>query len=171
MEVPAADQLAVADLLLAVANDRDDAVLHGERVDRRAEARSGALEEETACLGGREPERGAAALHAGGAGGAALIARERGVAHHDLDPIEGDVELVRDDLRDRDVDALAHVHLPEVRGDAAVAHHRDPRVQLVRREGGLARDHAARLTERDLGGGRRDEADDEGAGAPEELAA
>ena len=43
----------------------------------------------------------------------------------------GDVELFGHDLGDRDVDALAHVHLAEEGGDAAVGQHGDPGVELV----------------------------------------
>src|SRR5439155_6906721 len=111
VEVPAADQLAVADLLLLVATHGDDTIPHEELVGGRAELLGGALDEEAPRFGRREPERHAAALHAGGPGGAALIAGERSVAHHDLDALERDVELVGDDLTDRDIDALAHVHL------------------------------------------------------------
>ena len=49
-------------------------------------------------------------------------------------PVKIDVELFGDHLRDRDVDALAHVHLAEISGHAAVGNDGDPRVELVRPE-------------------------------------
>jgi hypothetical protein len=46
--------------------------------------------------------------------------RSSGVAHYNTDPRERHVELLGDDLGDRDIDPLAHVHLAEI-GTVAVA--------------------------------------------------
>jgi hypothetical protein len=64
------------------------------------------------------------------AGGAALVARGRGIAHQHLDLVESDIELLGHDLRDRDVEPLAHVHLAEEGVHPTVGQHRDPRVEL-----------------------------------------
>ena len=55
----------------------------------------------------------------GAAAGAALVHGPSGVAHYDTDPRERHVELLGDDLGDRDIDPLAHVHLAEM-GTVAV---------------------------------------------------
>src|SRR5207247_6618177 len=113
VEMLPADHIAVADSLLPVAGYRDDAVLNGELVDRHRELLGGALKENASRFRRRVAQRRAAALDAGRSRPAALVARERGVAHDDGDAIERHVELLGDDLADRDIDALPHVHLAE----------------------------------------------------------
>ncbi len=93
-----------------------------------------ALDQQAPCFGRRIAQRDAAELNPGAAGGAALIARERRVAHDDFDAFERDVEFFGDHLRDGDIDTLAHVHLAEVRGDVAVGQHRNPRIELIGRQ-------------------------------------
>ena len=93
---------------------------------------------------------------------------ERGVAHHDTDPFDRHIELLGDDLGDRDIDALAHVHLAEIGDDTAVGIDGELAVELVGRERRLDRARPA------VGGGEtagNAERDDERAGAFEEVAA
>ena len=58
------------------------------------------------------------------------------ITHVDL--VEADVELFGDDLRHRDVEPLAHVHLAEEGLHAAVGQHGDPGIELGRHERRLA---------------------------------
>ena len=90
-----------------------------------------------------------------------------------VDAVEADVELLGDDLRDRDVDALAHVHLAEEGGDAAVGQDRDPGIELVGQQRAACRRAApcaSAWLERRTAPAERD-ADDERAGGLEEIAA
>ena len=49
-----------------------------------------------------------------------------GVSEHDVHTLDRDVELVRDDLRERGADALAELDLSRERGDAPVPLDTDP---------------------------------------------
>src|SRR5207249_1069092 len=82
MEVLATDELAVRRRALALADHGDDALLHRELLGRRAELLDRALEQQAPGLGRGVAEGQRAVLNAGRAGGAALVAREGGVAHH-----------------------------------------------------------------------------------------
>ena len=111
--------------------------------------------------------RNAALLHPSAAAGPALVDGQGGVAHHDTDPCQRHIELLGDDLGDRDIDTLAHIHLAEIGDDIAVRLDREPAVELIRGERRL--DRAA-----GFGFGkpaREPERDDKRAGAFEEAAA
>jgi len=71
-------------------------------------------------------------LDSGAAAGAALVHRPGGVAHYNADPLERDVEFFGDDLGDRDIHTLAHVHLAEIGDDIAVRLDAEPAVQPIR---------------------------------------
>jgi hypothetical protein len=150
------------------------AVLDDELVRGKTDPLRGHLDQHAARFGGRVPERDAAQLDAGAAGRAALVARGRGIAHLHAHLLERDVELLGDDLRDGDVHALAHVHLAEIGGHAAVGKDGDPGVELVRCQGRLAaRGGAGRHALAHRGGDRagNGDADDERAGGFEKIAA
>ena len=92
-----------------------------------------------------------------------------GVAHHHLDPLERHVELVGDDLGDRDIDALRAVGLAEKGDGRAVLAHRDEAIELIRRERRLAAHRSAwRRPTATAGAAKRD---DERARALEKIAA
>ncbi len=78
-------------------------------------------------------------LDSGAAAGAALVHRPGGVAHHNADPLERDVEFFGDDLGDRDIHTLAHVHLAEIGDDIAVRLDAEPAVQPIRAQRRLHR--------------------------------
>src|SRR5262249_46137197 len=166
MERLASDEIAIAHSALRSGRHGDHAVANGQRVGGNAEMLRCALDEQAARFGGGVPGRHPAALDAGAARAAALIAGERGVAHDHGHALERDVELVGDDLADRDVDALAHVHLAEEGGDPTVGTDRDPGVELIRRERRF-RGVAPGLTDHTTGDR---EADDEGAARLQEIA-
>ncbi len=84
------------------------------------------MHEEATRLGGGVAQGFCAGEYAGAARGSTLVAGEGRVAHDDVDLVDGDVELVGDDLRDRDIERLPHVHLAEEGGDAAVGRDRNP---------------------------------------------
>src|SRR6516165_3398710 len=99
--------------------------------------------------------------------GAALVDGPGGVAHHDTDPRERDVELLGDDLADRDIDTLAHIHFAEIGDDIAIGLDRKPAVELVGGERRL--DRAADFGSAEIAGD--DERDDERAHPLEDGAA
>ncbi len=76
-------------------------------------------------------KRDAALLDPGAAAGPTLVHGQGRVAHHDTDPLERHVELLGDDLGDRDIDTLAHIHLAEIGDDIAVGLDGEPAVELV----------------------------------------
>ncbi len=92
------------------------------------------MDQQPARFGRRAAQGAGAGLNSRAAGGSALVAGERRIAHDDVDLVDGDVELVGDDLRDGDVERLAHVHLAEEGGDAAVRQDRHPGIELGRDE-------------------------------------
>ena len=141
-----ADQLAIAELARGIAGDRDDAVGNFELVGWDAQALRGQCDEHAARLGRGVAQRDAALLDPGAAAGAALVHGPGGIAHHNIDPLDRHVELLSDDLGDRDIDPLAHVHLTEIGDDIAVRLDGEPAVEPVGRERRL---HGAA----DLGGG------------------
>ena len=167
VEIAAADQLAIADLARRIARHGDDAVGDFEPVGRDAEPRRGHLDQHAARLGRGVAQRDAALLHPGAAARAALVDGQGGVAHHDTDPRERHVELLGDDLGDRDIDPLAHIHLAEIGDDIAVGFDREPAVELIGGERRL--DGAAGFGFGEAAGDG--ERDDERARAFEEAAA
>ncbi len=106
--------------------DADDAILHRQLRDRRPETVGGERKERLPGLGARLPERDAAGLDRRAPGGVALVRRARGIAHHHRDPREGDIEFVRDDLREGGLDAGAEFDLAGEDRHLAVAHDRQP---------------------------------------------
>ncbi len=126
----AADQLGVAHFLRRIGDRAYYPVVDAQPGGRHAEFFGGLPDEQAPRFGGRAAQRPRARLDAGAAGGAALVAGERRVAHDDIDLGDIHVELVGDDLRDRDVERLAHVHLAEEGGDAAVGQDGDPGIEL-----------------------------------------
>src|SRR5262249_17530268 len=76
----------------------------------------------------------AALLDPSAAAGAALVHGPGGVAHYNIDPLERQFELFGDDLGDRDIDPLAHVHLAEIGDDVAVRLDGKPAAELIGRE-------------------------------------
>src|SRR5262245_46761479 len=109
----AADQLAVAHFLRRVVDGRYDAARDGQTFRRDAQSLRGTLDEDAPSLRRSIAQRARAVGHAEAAGRAALVARVRSIAHQDVDPFDADIELLGDDLGDRDIEALAHVHLAE----------------------------------------------------------
>jgi hypothetical protein len=128
-----------------------------------------------ARLGGGEAQLLGAGLDAGRIRGAALVHRGRRVAHDDDDLRERDVELLGDDLRHGDVDALALIDLAEERRHPSVGRDGNPGIELGRIEGrlgGAERRGAGRLRvgaadERKRSGG----GDDQRAGRLQHLTA
>ncbi len=131
VEIAVADQLAIAEFARRIARHGDDAVDDFEPIGRHAEPRRGQLEEHAARLGRGIAQGDAALLHPGAAARTTLVDGPLGVAHHDADPRQRHVELLGDDLGDRDIDPLAHVHLAEIGDDSAVGLDRQPAVELV----------------------------------------
>ena len=171
IEIAVADQLAIAEFARRIAGHGNDAFGDLEPFGRHAEPRRGQLEEHAARLGRGVAQGDAALLHPGAAARTTLVDGPLGVAHHDADALERHVELLGDDLGDRDIDPLAHVHLAEIGDDIAVRLDREPAVELVGGERRL--DRGA-----EFGGGEtagkaahKSERDDERAGALEEAAA
>src|SRR5258708_4899851 len=114
-----------------------------------------------------------AGLDPGAAAGPALVAGEAAVAGDHRDAAVRNVELVGDDLADRDIDALAHVHLAEERRDMALAVDGDPRIELARMQWRPALWHwpaLADLGQRSAGRGRHGDGDDERAGGLQQRA-
>ena len=167
VEIAPADQLAIADLARRIARHGDDTVGYLEPVGRDPEPCRCHLDQHAARLGRGVAQRDAALLHPGAAAGAALVDGQGGVAHHDTDPCQRHVELLGDDLGDRDIDPLAHIHLAEIGDDTAVGLDREPAVELVGGERRL--DRCAGLRGGEPAG--KGEGDDERAGALEEAAA
>ncbi len=130
VEIAAADQLGVADFFRRVGDRAHHAVVDAQLLDRKPELLRGGFHEQLARFGRRAAQGPRARLDAGAAGGSALVAGERRVAHHDVDLVDVHIELVGHDLRDRDIERLAHVHLAEEGGDAAVGQNRDPGIEL-----------------------------------------
>jgi phosphoglycolate phosphatase-like HAD superfamily hydrolase len=108
------------------------------------------------CFHPPDPQRASRTVHGPG-----------GVAHHNSDALERHVELFSDDLGDRDIHTLAHIHLSEIGDDIAVRLDGGPAVELVERERRLYRGARRR------GGETAGEADrdDKRARAFEEAAA
>jgi hypothetical protein len=120
LEIPVAQQILVEDALVRCAGGEDGAVSRGELLGRQSQPDGGALDQDAARLGGGIAQRHAALFDAGAAGGAALI---DGLSRVALDHPHGtgrQVQLLRDDLADGDVHALAGVHLAEEGDGGAV---------------------------------------------------
>src|SRR5580704_17235531 len=94
----------------------------------RVEANSN---EHAASLGRNVAQRDTALLDSSAAAGATLVYGPSGVAHHDTDPPEWHVKLFGDDLSDRDIHPLAHVHLAEIGDDIAMRFDGEPAVEMV----------------------------------------
>ncbi len=175
LEIPVADQFGVRHGLAGIELVDDHAVDDHQLGGRDAELLRRALDQRMA--GGR---RGTAQLAAAlrnrqvGAGDP-LVRRGRGVAHHHLDALERDVELVGRHLRHRGLGTGAEVDLAGVDGDSAVSPDADERVDRVlgnrlrrRQDGGSG----SRRPGRRNGAALQREADDEhGARALEQRAA
>ncbi len=139
IEIAVADQLAVAEFARRLAQNGDDTVRDCEPVGRHSQLRRGQFEEHAARLGRGVAQGDAALLDPGAAARTTLVDGPLGVAHHDTDPLERHVELLGDDLGDRDIDPLAHVHLAEIGDDITVRLDREPAVELVGSERRLDR--------------------------------
>jgi hypothetical protein len=111
-ELPVADQVAVGDVLGGgVGGGPDDAVLDLEPAHRHAEALGRQLQERLPRGGGGLPDLHAADLDREAPPRGALVRGERGVALHERDPVEGDVQLLGGHLPERRPDPRAEVHL------------------------------------------------------------
>ena len=87
------------------------------------------------------PQHGIAHEYRGAACRRLLVVRhDRGVAHHDRDPVERRAELLRGDLGEDRPGALAHVRRPGVDDDAAVDEEADRRIRQPGRRTGLEPD-------------------------------
>ncbi len=126
VEVAPADQLGIARFLRGIGNGAYHAVVDAQLLDWKPEFLRSGLHQQPARFGRRAAQRPRGGLDSGAAGSSPLVAGECGIAHDDVDLGDVDVELVGDDLRDRDVERLAHVHFAEEGGDAAVGQDRDP---------------------------------------------
>jgi hypothetical protein len=157
----------VAGLLAAVVERGDDAVRHHEAFRRHAQLAGRHPDQQAARFRGRIAQGLGPRLHAERARRATLVQAAGGVAHDDVDALEGQVQLLRDDLGDRDLEALAEIDLSEVGRGAAVGMDRDPRVQLAGGERRLGA--GAVLAERRAGGEGHGSGNDERAGAEEEF--
>src|SRR5205809_7285095 len=82
------------------------AVVDTQLLDWKPEFLRSRLHQQAARFGRRAAQGAGARLDSGAAGGSPLVAGERGVAHDDVDLGDLHVELVRYDLRDRDVERL-----------------------------------------------------------------
>ena len=135
----AVDQLAVRDLTRRVADRADDSVHDRELVCGNIELGCGQGEERPAAI-----RRGLPKLRAGegnrqAAHGRPLVDAALGVAHDHPDTIEGHIELLGNDLRERRLVALAQIRLPGERGHGAVGLDGQPRVERRRIELGRPR--------------------------------
>jgi hypothetical protein len=99
-----------------------------------------------------------------------LVRADRRIAHDQLHAIDGNGELLGNQLRLGGLNALPELAFPRVRCDAAVGGDADPGIELARVDRRPLR-AAPALGERERLQGGRAEADDERAGAFEEFAA
>ena len=165
VEAAAADQLGVRDFLRRIVGHAHEAVGHGEVIDPDAQSRGGETEQGLSRLGGGLADRRPAELERLAANGVALVRRPAGVALDDGDALGSDVELLRDDLRERRLNAGTQLDLAAEQGHAPVAADGQPGIDLVERE--------VRCGSRRRGGlgaqlDGQAEGDDEGAGGRQE---
>ena len=124
-----ADEIGVGDAARGVALDADDAVADGQLARRHAEALRSTLDESCARAR-RRTAQFRAALRDGQVGaGQPLVRRGAGVAHHHLDFVEGNVEFVSGDLRQRGARAGAQIHLAAVHRHPAITADGEPGVE------------------------------------------
>ena len=172
VEILAADQLRIGNALGLVVGGADHAIIDRKFLGRHRQQPGRHLDQHAARFRRRHAHLLAAVLNAGGAGGAALVHRRAGVAHDHLDGLERNVEFLRHDLADGDVQPVPHIHLAEESRYAAVGIDRDVGRQLIgcqRRLGALriSRLDRQHSVERDGGADRYDQ----GAAAEQDRAA
>ena len=131
LEALLADEIGVGDEARLVAFYPDDAVLDDELVHLRAKAvrtsRNECVTRARCCAA-----QLSAALEDGEVGsGYPLVRCRPGVAHHHLDALEGDVQLVGCHLRECGSRASAQIHFAGEHGDAAIARDREPGVDRI----------------------------------------
>src|SRR5690606_26234846 len=93
------DQIAIGDARARIVRDVDAAGAGAQPRDRHAEPLARALDEHAARLRGRVAKRDRALAATARAARAALIRGQMRVAHHDLDALDVDIELLRHHLR------------------------------------------------------------------------
>ena len=113
-------QGGVGHSLLFLPLREDFTLFHAELRRRDCEMFSGQLQELPAGRGGGRPQRRSKEAGAHGAEGAHVPRAEVGVAHHHVDVIERDVELIGQHLGQRSNDALPHFDLTGEAGNPAI---------------------------------------------------
>ena len=165
MKILAADQLAVGNFPSVLR--KNDSLFNPQLLGWHTEALRTAFQQKAPRFRRGAAQQSPAIRYASAARGATLVARGAGVAHQHVHLVAGDIELVGHDLRDRDLEALPHVHLAEEGLHAAVGQHRHPGIELGRHQRRLARgDLRRRLGER-----WRGERNDQRSGGLQEFAA
>ena len=160
---PVADQLAVAQRLRRIGLHPHHAVVHDQLVHRYRKPLRRALHQRPAGARRGAPQLRAALENRQICRGEPLVGRGRGVAHHHLDPLEGDVELLGRELRQRGAGPGAEVDLAAVHGDAVFRADGQPGVDR------LFRDRLRRAQRLGAGRAEHGKADDERAARLEEF--
>ena len=106
------DQLAIGYAAIVLRAGPDDAVLHDELRGRNAKNLGRPRRQKLAGLGCRAPQRDRAELDRLARDRRPLIGRDCGVAQHQGNSLEGDVQFLRDDLRERRPNAGAEIDMP-----------------------------------------------------------
>jgi hypothetical protein len=134
VEIASPDELGVGRLFCCVGFGMHHTLGDGERIGGKTQLLGRHLDQHAARFGRRHAHLLPAALDTRGSRGAALVHAGGGVAHDHGDGLERHVELFRHHLADGDEQALAHIHLAEESGNAAVGINGDVRGELVGRE-------------------------------------
>ncbi len=172
-ESPAAHQLAVGHRLVPIAPDAGDAPIDDDRVARHGEPGRGQIDQRFAR--GRAGQREVRVVEVRrmrlAARRRSLVRADRRIAHDQLHAIHGHRKLLGNQLGLGGLNALSELAFPRMRRDAAVGGDADPGIEQARVDRRPLRGAAPPLRERERLQGGRAEADDERAGAFEELAA
>ena len=145
VELPAADQLAVADRARTVvlpSRSETTPSLTTSAVDRRAQFLRRHVEQDAPGFSGDAAHRIAVGLQRIGSAGPTLIDGVVRAAHHAAGLVVRDVELVAHDLAERRAGALAEIGLADEERRGVVLADHDPRIELAEigigiRAGGL----------------------------------
>ena len=125
----ATDQIGICDRFAGVGHGKHPAVVHRQPSDIHAQLERCGIEQHTAGFSSGIAQRHCPQSQTGAATATALVGRQTGVTHGDVDFVQRHVQFVGHNLGHRQVNALAAVHLAEIGHHAAIGSDADPGVQ------------------------------------------
>ena len=134
VEISAADQLCIGDVLVCVGGILDDAVFDGKPLRRDAELAGSHADHQAAGFRRHPAQIHAGAGNAGCCAGAAHVDGAGSVAHDELHAVQRNVEFFGDHLRNRGAEPLAAVDLAVIGDDRAVLLDGDIGIELIGRQ-------------------------------------